>query len=552
MNIAFANGTLVLSEYFARYLSARPIRSALLRYRATWLVLVMSLSASSAWTISPVAIAPPAPLPTALHKAIADQDEPLITELLSSGVDPNYGGAFGPSPLATAINVGNIRIFDQLITAGAGKDFTKARWNSLFLLAVETDKLTFAKRLTALGAEPALSNNGGILISARSNAMRDFLLDNGSNPRGNHPAFGKLDALTFAVLREDVKAVKYLVQRVSYQKTELLAAIKESMCRPFDPVPGWYSERAFLDNLQALGLSGEQLDQGILSCLVIRQSPALVAAMQKSGVVFRYSGPPEGHPFLAVNPAKTPSPEYLELLESQGLLWDKKEHGALMMGKLGFRSPELAKWLISRGVNVNVEIAGEPIMIAFVKYLHKRDVIGRRTDGEEALPVGKFLLDAGAEADARDQLGLNALWWEAKLNYGGETMMRHLLTHGASPNVHDEVGNWVVHLAAQGFKTTAESIEALAAHKSDWNVRDYRGLTPLHHLARLFSSPEAQCLISCVKDETSNKKRVMKYVQLLLEHGADIKIQDATGSLPIDLLEEPKDTAVGASRKLTT
>ncbi|OYU46291.1 MAG: hypothetical protein CFE44_02930 [Burkholderiales bacterium PBB4] len=446
--------------------------------------------------------------------------------------------------MATAITVGNNRIFDQLIAAGAGKDFTKAHWNSHFRLAVEADKLTFAKRLVALGAEPAFSNNVDILTSARSNAMRDFLLDNGVNPRGSHPLFVTPDALTLAVLRDDLEVVKYLVRRVSYKKSELLAAINKSMCRPSSSyVPDWNSEKAFLDNLHALGLNGKQLDQSILSCLLIRQSPALVAAMQKSGVVFHYSGLTEDHPFLAVNPEKSPTPEYLELLESQGLLWDKKEHGALMMGKLGFRTLELAKWLISRGVNVNVEIAGEPIMIAFVKYLHNRDVIGRPTAGQEAPLVGKFLLDAGAKADARDQLGLNALWWEAKLNYGGETMMKHLLTHGASPDVHGEENNWVVHLAAQGLSTTDESMEALAAHKSNWNVRDYHGLTPLHHLARKFSLLEPVCPMGCAEDEILKKKRLVNYVQLLLKHGADIKIRDATGRLPIDLLEEPKDIA---------
>ncbi|MDO8177622.1 MAG: hypothetical protein Q7T62_05195 [Undibacterium sp.] len=494
------------------------------------LALVYCVQLNSVWALT-IAVPPP-PRPNALQKAISDQNEPIVKALLFSGADPESTGELKTSPLELAIRNRNTNIFNLLIEAGAGHQYTTVEWTKLFKSAVQGDELHLAKRLVQFGAVPKQAK--AVFIDARSNDMRDFLLSSGVDPKEKVPHFGSIDALSHYVLHGDLETIEYLTQHVVYQKQELTSSIKNLLCQEKSSS----SDDFFLEMTRKLIHDGAEMTQNLLPCLVVRPIPELINLMQEHGLSFVYSGAPEQHPFLILNPAELPKPEYLELLEQKGLKWDVKSHGPLMMAHLGFQSPELAIWLIQRGVNVNSEIKGTPTMIAFIKLLHQ-PYATHKLYYRDIAPVAAILLNAGANADARDENGLNALWWEIKLNNGRGAIASMLMAHGASANVHDGDGNWLVHLASHILTSpdTYLTFDKLLEQKLDWNVRDIYGRTPLHFMAltsSLCNEADKYRLFHCDKNTAA---KIVSYTQILIDRGADIGIAAKSGKLPLDYLD---------------
>ncbi|MDO9177195.1 MAG: hypothetical protein Q7U16_02535 [Agitococcus sp.] len=494
------------------------------------LTLIYYAQLNSVWAITPTP--QPPPRLNALQKAISDQDEPIVKALLFSGADPDSTGELKTAPLELAIQKKNINIFNLLIEAGAGHQYTAVEWTKLFSSAVQGDELHLAKRLVQFGAVPKHAK--AIFIDARSNDMRDFLLAFGVDPKEKPQNRGAVDALSLSALRGDLDTLKYLTQHVVYQKQELTTVIKNLLCQEKSSS----SDDFFLAITRKLIQDGANMTQNLLPCLVVRPIPKLANLMQEHGLSFVYSGPPEQHPFLILNPAELPKPEYLELLEQKGLKWDVNLHGPLIMAHLGFQSPELATWLIQRGVDVNSEIKGTPTMIAFVKQLHQ-PYATHKLYYRDIAPVAAILLNAGANADARDENGLNALWWEIKLNNGRGAIASMLMAHGASANVHDGDGNWLVHLASHILTSpdTYLTFDKLLEQKLDWNVRDIYGRTPLHFMAltsSLCNEADKYRLFHCDKNTAA---KIVSYTQILIDRGADIGIAAKSGKLPLDYLD---------------
>jgi ankyrin repeat protein len=128
------------------------------------------------------------------------------------------------------------------------------------------------------------------------------------------------------------------------------------------------------------------------------------------------------------------------------------------------------------------------------------------------------LLEQGYDIDLGDDTERTALHY-AVLN-GHHGVVDTLLKHGADVNIEDENGNIPLLLVRKNF----EEVLPLLIHAGiDINSKNYEKQTLLHIAAA---------------------KRDVKFVRMLLLHGADKNLQDMGGLTPLHSAEKAKNSAV--------
>ena len=195
------------------------------------------------------------------------------------------------------------------------------------------------------------------------------------------------------------------------------------------------------------------------------------------------------------------------------------------------------------------------ITVAQVLLEHGASAHTRNKDGRTPLHLAsrlrfsgivELLLKLGAEVDVRDNDNTTPLLlvpkreifyfphrlhdYDAKC---GETA-RLLLVHGANVNVRDKNGQTPLHLASERHLSTFLAL--LLKFGADVNAQDDDNMTPLH--VALFSSPELQRDGSEVSDDDSQAESddiKFEVIQLLLEHGANIHMQNKKGETPFQV-----------------
>ncbi|MFC1766841.1 ankyrin repeat domain-containing protein [Planctomycetota bacterium] len=189
---------------------------------------------------------------------------------------------------------------------------------------------------------------------------------------------------------------------------------------------------------------------------------------------------------------------------------------------------KIVELLVSRGADVNAGITTdvdgtrgrtplhEAASISYVSYDPVTD--DRIVAGN--IPVLEFLLAHGAQADARDASGLNALL-DALISESVDAM-RLLVAHGADVNTRDSYDGWtVLHHAAYSLPfEQLEAVQLLVSRGASIDARALDGETPLHKAA-------------LVGD--------MHIVNYLVKHGADLHASSRRGETPQDFLDEPND-----------
>jgi ankyrin repeat protein len=138
------------------------------------------------------------------------------------------------------------------------------------------------------------------------------------------------------------------------------------------------------------------------------------------------------------------------------------------------------------------------------------------------LDVAKFLLEHGADADAKDNDDSTAL--HAASFHGGVKAVQLMLEHGANIHVRDKQGRTPLHQALDLFTDNVspmdlylDAIRCLLAHGADIDALDNDHATPLHVVSRYGCG---------------------KAVQILLEHGASVHLKDNEGRTPFQVAEE--------------
>ena len=185
------------------------------------------------------------------------------------------------------------------------------------------------------------------------------------------------------------------------------------------------------------------------------------------------------------------------------------------------------------------------------------------------LSVVKFLLDNGADVNARSHFGYTPL--HTAVLSGRKNIVEVLLSRGAKVDVQDKEGKAPLHYAAErGYKAIAELLlahgatvdakinagetagetplheaahagngaiaELLLANKADVNARDVNGGTPLYIAAEMGHPAVIELLLAHGADINATRlgmTPLMKAIaqnytdaaKTLLQHGADVKIQ---------------------------
>jgi uncharacterized protein len=126
----------------------------------------------------------------------------------------------------------------------------------------------------------------------------------------------------------------------------------------------------------------------------------------------------------------------------------------------------------------------------------------------DELEVADRLLKAGADAAARNRLGLTALSLAAANGHG--PMVRRLLDHGADPHDVDRAGATMLMVAARSG--SADAVRAMLERGADPNVTE-----PQLQLTALMIAAEAGAAGA---------------VRVLLDHGADVHARSRAGAVP--------------------
>ena len=135
--------------------------------------------------------------------------------------------------------------------------------------------------------------------------------------------------------------------------------------------------------------------------------------------------------------------------------------------------------------------------------------------------VAKFLLEHGADADAKDNDDSTAL--HAASYYGGVKAVQLMLEHGANIHAQDDEGWTPLHRVLDGLTdgqfedSFLDAIRCLLAHGADIDALNNDHATPLH------VASEWGC---------ANAAR------LLLEHGASVHLTDNKGRTPLQVASE--------------
>jgi ankyrin repeat protein len=200
------------------------------------------------------------------------------------------------------------------------------------------------------------------------------------------------------------------------------------------------------------------------------------------------------------------------------------------------------------------DVRQSSVALAQVLLEHGASAHTRNKDGQTPLHLASrhrfssivaLLLKLGAEVDVRDNDNTTPLLLAPKREMFhssslhdndakcGETA-RLLLVHGADVNMRNENGQTPLHLASERHFSTFLAL--LLKFGADVNAQDDDNMTPLH--VALFSSPEIQHDEWEVSDDDSQAESddiKVEVIQLLLEHGANIHMQNKKRETPFQV-----------------
>ncbi|KAL7957331.1 ankyrin repeat-containing domain protein [Trichoderma compactum] len=182
-----------------------------------------------------------------------------------------------------------------------------------------------------------------------------------------------------------------------------------------------------------------------------------------------------------------------------------------------------------------------------------------------AAPVIQLLLDSGADVEAADHGGFTPLHWAVRRHLKEPELIAELLNKGAKVNATDNNGKTPLFIAvgndfSQSWDST-DIVQLLLNNGAEINATDKDGNTPLHQAVGSHDSDRAKFLLSkgakvdaannngktplfhlitSIKsvNQSSYSRFMEPFVQLLLDHGADVQATDDSGRTVLDIASE--------------
>jgi len=244
--------------------------------------------------------------------------------------------------------------------------------------------------------------------------------------------------------------------------------------------------------------------------------------------------------------------EIVELLLARGALINAPRDDGATSLHLAAKdmNADVVKALLEHGANINAKnrFGETPLHIAttegIVKLLLARDSLidVRRNDGATPLhlasvfgrnEITKMLLTYGAHVNAKTTDGVTPLHYA-----NGIGIVKLLLANGAEVDASDSGGNTPLYMADK-----PEVVELLLKHGATLNARNSTGQTPLLRVIRTYiSNLPAHGLMSgpLGDDIVVAHGGNIEVIKALLDHGADVNLDDREGCLPLFYVREAR------------
>jgi ankyrin repeat protein len=217
------------------------------------------------------------------------------------------------------------------------------------------------------------------------------------------------------------------------------------------------------------------------------------------------------------------------------LIGEDKNPPSWLYQAVGYRykNPQLVKLLLTYGANVNEKIGDEQSTA-----LHKAATMGYKGTFASCREIAQFLIEYGADIDARDKHSQTPLHSAARL--GNRDIVQLLIKFGADVNAKNIYGYTPVHLAANSGQE--ESVKILIESGADINAFDNKQRTPLFLSIARQNLTIVEELLSYgaeinIIDKfgtyimflACNPHQDREIIKLLIKYGGDVNIQDSKG-----------------------
>jgi len=476
-----------------------------------------------------------------LVDAAARGDLAAVRVLLLERADVDARAVDGTTALHWAVRGDHRDIAELLLGAGADASAVDRYGVTPLYLAAENGNASLIRRLLDAGADPNAVDPGGetaLMTAARTGVPEALhtLLERGAQVDARDPEFAQT-ALMIAVRENHPTAVRLLVEAGAAVDAQTRIGSTPAF-RPPCKGTGCGSEGVGINR-------GGLPDRGRRAEASGGMTPLLYAA--------RDGRPDEARALVDAGAD-------IELAEANGIR-------PLLMAVLNDHL-DVARYLVTKGADVNADdFWGRTPLWAAVEYrnldMNNRDQDSPTDNGVDRAPLLAFigeLLEAGADVNAQTKEVPPSRRWLYSLgdvswvDFTGQTpllraalsadleALRLLLEHGADPHLATPAGttplmaaagvNWVV---AQTYTVSPQAqldtVAFLLELGADVNATNSMGLTALLGAANRGSNA---------------------IIELLVQHGARLDIQDREGRTPLRWAEGVFLAAVGAERKPET
>ena len=416
----------------------------------------------------------------ALINAAKEGNASQVRGLLEAGTDPNVTDEHGNTPLIYGAKE-SAAIVDMLLYAGAdvnakGENGITALINSFAVAGPEANTI----RTRLLKAKPdvnavAYVSQGRLHPYAIGCGEHQIFYRFNKEPNGSDaPVYGSATALSFAVASDDITAVQTLLKNGADVNIALMHPVLHTAI---------YSKKPNSTKMVELLLNaGADPWQGG------EQASHALSASQTSGEITDRA---KKQNLIKLAMASTKKQHKL----------DEKLYKAADKGNL-----KQVKKLLEQGANPNshfTEYYKTPLMAAVYK------------DGGQSAEIVKILLEAGADANARNRSYSTALYCR---DYNEETdlqKVRLLLKAGADVNARNMYGNVPL------FHAYSNKSQLLIDAGADVKARNYEGLGVLYYN----NDKALQERGATLTPKETNRKKLDE--QLILQSAAEYKAEQA-------------------------